>query len=69
MKKNVRLSDVSWDDLKIGMKVISAQGIPGKIIKLLDATHDRFPSIWIDWENGKESWIFHHQADRVIVVI
>lgn len=63
--KGHRLSEVPWNELYVGMSVLSAIQVPGKIVKLLDNTQDRFPSIWIDWENSKESWVFHHQADKV----
>lgn len=63
--KGHRLSEVQWGELYVGMPVLSAIRVPGKIVKLLDDTQDRFPSIWIDWENGRDSWVFHHQADKV----
>lgn len=64
-RAGVKLSEVPWDNLFIGMPVLSAMGVPGKIVKLLDDTQDIFPSIWIHWENSKDSWVFHHQADKV----
>lgn len=61
----IKLSDIPWDSLYIGMPVISSRGVRGRVVTLLDDTQDRLPSIWIDWENAKESWVFHHQADKV----
>lgn len=60
-----KLSDIPWESLYVGMPVISALGIPGKIITLLQHPEDRDPSIVIDWDNGDGSWAFHYQTDKV----
>jgi hypothetical protein len=60
-----KLSDIPWKELTIGMKVLGATGIQGEITKLLTPPADRFESIWIDWEDGQNSWVFHDQADHV----
>lgn len=65
IKKGAKLSEIPWSNLFIGLPVLSRKGTPGKITELLDDTQDRSPSIWIDWETGKKSWVFHHQADLV----
>lgn len=65
-RAGTKLSDVPWNKLYIGMPVLSATGVPGKIVDLLDKKRDRFPSIAIDWENGNGSRVFHIQADKVI---
>ena len=60
-----KVCDVPWEKLYIGMEVISARGIPGKII-LLDP-EDRYPSVEIKWNHGGVSSVFYHQLEHVMV--
>ena len=51
-KDRQRLKWTPWKDIKVGQKVKSAltgsNGVVSKMEKLLE-------TIWIDWENGKQS--------------
>lgn len=62
-----RLSEVPKEDLKPGMKLKSAVGIPGEIISIDETTREDW-TIWVKWENGHESGFWHFWGYLVEVV-
>lgn len=68
----MRLSEKAYDDVHVGMSVISAIGTPGKvsekIMVLCDCDGNRnVPGFVIDWENGKKSDLAHWEFKNVTV--
>lgn len=60
----IQLSDVSWEDLFVGMALVSSlTGWQGEIVKLVPNDDD---NIWIDWGNGRKSQVYHTQATKVL---
>lgn len=68
------LSEKNIDEILPGLEVISAIGTPGKVkeVKKEDDNHKkephlrvRYDTIDILWNNGKESTVFHMQADKI----
>lgn len=57
-----KLSDVPFEQLKIGQKLISANGKPGRIIKL---EIDRFENIWFELDDGSQHSMWHHQGNKI----
>lgn len=63
-----RLYDVPWEDVHIGMKVISPKGTRGEITGLHPFPEDE-DSIDFKWENGNEAFgVFHLWTDNIIVL-
>ncbi|MBI3019989.1 MAG: hypothetical protein HYY60_01535, partial [Parcubacteria group bacterium] len=55
-----KISDVPWEELHVGMKVVSARGTPGEITRLRSFPEDSYDSIDFKWENGNESFGMFH---------
>lgn len=70
----MKLSEV--EKVNVGLNVISALGNPGTVTQvILEADnlsknpHDRvrYDTLYIDWQNGKKSIVFHMNADAITV--
>lgn len=64
----MKLSDVPFDKLKVGDKLISAVGQPGKITKLTDkefASQQEDNEIEVEWDSGKTSKFWHFWGGKV----
>lgn len=62
-EKTVKLSEIPFNKLYIGMPVISAIGTPGRIIALFDICYDDKGEdclVNISWDNGKRSEMLWH---------
>jgi len=66
-----KLSEVPYDEISLGMEVISAINTPGKVVEKLDVEKTIDPEIdnWIkvEWENGKSSYDCHYNFSKVTV--
>lgn len=67
----MKLSEVPKDQLKSGMKVIGANGVPG-IVCHIQPNEGKFIgeddwNISIDWDNGNQSWIWHFWTNYIEV--
>lgn len=67
-----KLSDIPWDELRVGMKVVSYRGIAGQVIKVEDDSRgsSRDPDrcyVTIAWENGNTSMQPQYNLDLVIL--
>lgn len=66
------LSEVPFDQLQVGDKLISAKNNPGVITKLIkkeDTTSKEDNEISMDWESGSKSWgLFHFWCDQITYV-
>jgi hypothetical protein len=62
------LSDVPYDEIRVGMELISTKGTPGKISKKIDKKiqHD---DNWllVHWNNGNMSCDEHYNFSKVKV--
>lgn len=66
----MNLSEMKFEDIKPGLEVISAIGNPGVVtecIAELPGNGVRFDTITLQWNNGKQSTVFHIQADKITV--
>jgi hypothetical protein len=66
----MKLSDVKFEDLKIGDRVISNIGTSGEITQLVakaDTARQEDNEIGILWVNGKTSVAWHHWMNFVTV--
>ena len=62
----MKLSEVPFENLKAGDRVVSARGRDGRIVELAPEDDN---SIWIRWEGEeepKESLVYHHLADKIM---
>ncbi len=58
----MKLSEVSWEDIKVGDKVISHIGNDGVVTKL-DVEDDY--SIYITWSSGRTSISYHNLSEHI----
>lgn len=65
----MKLSEIPFKDLKVGMKCVSVVGTHGKIIDLLPEGIDgvRGDTVIVEWENGKISYPFYTWCDKLIL--
>lgn len=64
----MKLSEVPFEDITIGMKVISVLDTPGTIMELITCGFKGEANfIEIDWDNGRSSDGRHNQMKSVTV--
>lgn len=64
----MKLSELAYSDIKIGLEVISAKGTPGEVSDLFQADHrDSTDWITVSWDNGKESTDLHFNFCNVTI--
>lgn len=67
----MNLAEMNFNEIKPGLKVISAINTPGVVKECRpegpSPDGERYDTIVIDWENGKTSYVFHMQAEYVSV--
>lgn len=66
------VSNIPFENLKIGTPVISAIGNAGKITKLIpreQAYRNEDNDVVIEWDNGKISEIWHVWCTNIEIVI
>lgn len=68
----MKLSDVKFENIKVGMEVISAIGTPGVVTECIpeipgSGNGARYDTVNMEWNNGKKSSVFHMNADKVTV--
>jgi len=63
----MKLSELPKDQLEIGLGLISATGKSGKITSIDKDTREDW-TIWIKWEDGSDSGVWHFQGDYVEVI-
>ncbi len=66
-----KVSDMAFEDLKVGMRVISAKGTPGEISALHPEAYgmDRHDSVSFEWDNGSSSiQCFHNLLTHTTLV-
>lgn len=70
------LSEMNMKEIPVGLDVVSAMGISGKVTKCSKEEDNptkppqdrvRFDTIFIDWENGRKSIVFHMQSNFIKV--
>lgn len=69
LSNNKFLSEIPFEEIQIGDKLISANRTKGKIINLIpidNASQKEDNEIVIDWENGNRSHCWHFWCDKVI---
>ncbi len=62
------LSQVPFNTLKIGDRVIGANGVHGRISRLIpivEARREEDNDIVIEWDNGNKSLVWHFWTDKV----
>lgn len=67
----MKVSDIPREELKVGLKVVSAIGTLGIITKIheFDYTQDEDRVIEIKWDNGNISDAWHFWLDKVTVML
>lgn len=66
----MKLSEMNFEDIKLGLEVISDIKTTGKITKIIPELRGngvRYDTVYIDWDNGKQSIIFHMNSENVTV--
>lgn len=66
----MKLSEVQFQDIKIGQALISAIGTPGVVTECIpeipgSGNGARYDTVFMKWNNGKDSSVFHMNADRI----
>lgn len=68
MKEYMKLSEMNFEDIEIGLEVINQKNVEGKISNLLPNVsyfNNNYNLVCIDWENGTYSNQFHKTAEDV----
>ena len=61
-----KLSDIPFEEIKIGTKVLSAIGNIGTVIGLGSEEEYRYETVIIRWDiSGKISYPFYHWCDEI----
>lgn len=67
-----KLSDIPFEKIKTGLEIISAIGVPGIVTECIPEIPGvnngaRYDTVYMIWENGKRSSVFHMNADKITI--
>ena len=62
----IKLSEVPLEEIKPGLKIVSARGGFGHVTQIKPYDSEDYV-ICIDWDNGNKSEVWHFWCDKVTV--